>query len=484
MPRLVGSAASGSPVLAFASPQALAASDLSSAGDLTVLTVGVVNDQYLFRVAPVPAPVVDGLNVISPAAPVGAVAFRQYLRNQGAQFVTAWAIDPVAGDDRNSGAPGFPLQSLLEWSNRLRFADVTTADVVVTVAAGTLTDVGPLDLHIGTGRLVTIQGAVASTAARAITAVTATNAATNTRGTIADAGAAFARGQRLRLVTGASAGALAYCEGGTVAATAVVGGWSLLAALSPPGNVLPTTVAPAPADTYVTDTLSTLFQGRIDLRVKGAGRLVFKDMVFTSDPASSFAAFQYWRPQSDPNTAAGVMFQGCRFDANCFGGFFDATCRILQSIFLSSMTVGNQATVGIAHCVFQSTVNVFGGGAFAQFQGRITLDGGRIVQTSGGFVETQSCEVEAGATATGGTCWEVGPGCFTYQHGAASRLWGPTSGYAIAIRTYSAAAYQYLNVPTLTGSTTTDARIAGTDKLWAALPFANTSNLSEVVALP
>jgi hypothetical protein len=269
-----------------------------------------------------------------------------------------------------------------------------------------------------------------------------------------------------------------------VAATAVVSPWSLLTTFSPPGNVLPATVVPSIADTYVTDTLGTTFQGRIDLRVKGAGRLIFKDLVFTSDPASSFAAYQYWRVQSDQSTAASVMWVGCRFDANCFAGWMNATGRVIQSLFQSSATVGPGSTIGAAFNVHQGTLNVFGAGAYAQLEGAITLDGGRIIQTAGGFIETQSCPVEAGATASGGVCWEVDPGCYTYQHGATSRLWGPTSGYTIAIRTYSAAAYQYLNVPSLTGSTVTDARIAGTDKAWAALPFANTSNLSEVVALP
>lgn len=484
-----GQAGNAAPLLTFASPQDVEDANLAGVPDLAILSVGVVNDRYLYRTS-APATTPDGLNVIAPLNPANTTAYRLFERNVQAQFVSSWAIDPVAGDDRNSGAPGSPLKTLLEWSLRMRFADVTTTAVNVAIAAGTLTDMAPLDLHIGTGRLITIQGAVTSTAPRALTAVTATNAATNTRGTVGDAGGAFARSQRLRMTSGAASGAIAYCEGGTVAATATVSPWSLLTSFTPPGNVLPSTVAPSIADTYVTDTLATTFQGRIDLRVKGAGRLVFKDIVFTSDPSSSFAAYQYWRVQSDQSTAASVMWVGCRFDANCFAGWMNATGRVVQSIFLSSCTVGPGSTIGMAHNVHVGTTStngaltVFGAGAYAQLEGAITLDGGRIVQTAGGFIETQSCTVEAGATATGGMCWEVDPGCYTYQHGATSRLWGPTSGYTIAIRTYSAAAYQYLNVPTLAGSTVTDARIAGTDKLWAALPFANTSNLSEVVALP
>lgn len=484
MPRIVGGqAGSAAPVLTFESPQAVEAADLTGVPDLALLSVGVVNDQYLFR-ASAPEGPADGLNVIVPAGPDVATVYRLYSRNHQAQFVTAWAVDPVAGDDRNSGAPGEPLQSLLEWSQRLRFADVLQANVLVTVASGTLTDMAPLDLHIGTGLTMTIQGAVASTAPRALAAVTATNPATNTRGSVGDAGGAFARGQRLRLVSGASSGAIAYCQGGTVAATATVSTWSRLTTYTPPGNLLPVASPPAPGDQYVTDTLSTVYRGRMDLRVKGAGRFIWKDIVFTSNPSSSFAAYQYWRPLSDSNNAANVMMVGCRFDANCFPGFMGSTCRVIQSIALSGFTVGPGSTLGLAFVVFQSVFTVFGGGAYAQLEGAICLDGGRVVQTSGGFIETQSCAVEAGATASGGVCWEVDPGCYTYTHGAPSRLWGPTSGYTIGVRTYSASAFQYLNVPTLTGSTVTDARVGGTDKLWAALPFANTANLSEVVTLP
>jgi hypothetical protein len=470
-------------VLAFDSPQALAAADLTGVKPLTLIVLGVVNDQYLYFDAPSSPPASDGLNVIAPTTPATGRAFRQYLRNQPAQYVTNWFVDPVAGDDRNPGTALLPLQSLLEWSNRVRFAQLTAGNVTVNVAAGTLTDIAPLDLQIGSGILVTIQGAVTSTAAKTLTAVTATNALTNTRGTVSDTTAgAFARSQRLRLTSGAASGAITYCQGGTSATIAQVVGWSRYTSNVPPGNILPTQVEPAIGDSYVTDTLTTVFQGRMDLRVKGAGRLIWKDIRFTSNPASSFAAYQYWRPQSDQSSVSGVQFVACQFDANAFAGFVNASCHIDQCLFLSSATVGLNTTVGMAECVFQSTFNVFGS-AYAQLQGKMTLDGGRIVQTNAGTIELNACSVQAGATAAGGVCWEVDPGCANYQH-QSSRLWGPTSGYAAAIRTYSMAAFQYLTLPTLNGSTTADCIIAGVNKNWTDLPFANTSNLSEVVALP
>jgi len=466
---------------AFASPQALAAADLTTMNDLTVVTVGVVNDQYLYLVAPSPTPAADGLNVIAPAAPAGALAIRQYIRNQLAQYVTTWFIDPVSGDDRNSGMTlGAPLKTLVEWGNRMRWNDVSS-NVVVTVAAGTLTDLGPLDLHIGTGILVTIQGTVSSSVASTFSALTPTASGSNTRGTATDGAGSFSRGQRLRTTSGATSGAITYTQGGTTGTVAQVTGWSRFTSNAPPGNVIATGVNPSPGDSYVVDTLQTTFQGRMDLRVKGAGRFLWKDMNFTSDPSSGFASFQYWRPQSDPSTVSGVQFVGCSFDSNCFAGFVNATCHVDQSIFKSSMTVGLNSTLGMADCVFQSTLNVFGS-ATLQMQNAITLDGGRVLQTDAGFIEANGAQVQAGATASGGVAWEVDPGCASYQHNNA-RLWGPTSGYAFGIRTYSMAAFQYDILPSLTGSTV-DARIAGTDKTWATLPFANTSNLSEVVALP
>ncbi|HEY8095897.1 MAG TPA: hypothetical protein VIE65_07335 [Methylobacter sp.] len=112
-----------------------------------------------------------------------------------------------------------------------------------------------------------------------------------------------------------------------------------------------------------------------------------------------------------------------------------------------------------------------------------TIDGGRILQTDGGIIENQG-PIECGATSgAGGVAWEVDPSCFTYQHSNAS-FWGPTSGYTYGVRTYSTSGYQYKFVPTLTGSLTADAIIAGVNKSWAQLPFENTTNMSAAVPIP
>lgn len=470
----------GQTTLSFVSPQALAATDLSGVPDMTQIYVGTVNDQYIYRSSLSSPPTSDGLNVIAPAAPAAGRALRQYTRNIVAQTQSAWEVDPVNGDDRNSGLPGSPLQSLLEWSVRMRTADVQQ-NVIVTVRAGTLTDIGPLDLHIGTGILVLVQGTIASTAPSSFSALVSTNSSTNTRGTATDGAASFARSQRLRMTSGASAGAVTYTQGGTTSTVAQVTGWSVLAGLSPASSINPVTVNPSPGDNYVIDTIQTTFQGRMDIRVKGAGRFAWQDINFTSDPSNAFLAFQAWRPMNDLGTTAGVMFVKCSYDTNSFASFVGANAWFNQCIFNGSCVIGAASNMGCSDCVFQGILNVFS--AFFQMHGAITLDGGRILQQNVGQIELTGAQVQAGATAVGGNCWEVDPGCSSYQHDSA-RLWGPTSGYSVGVRTYAMASFQYNVLPTLTGSSVTDALIAGNNKTWAQLPFADTTHLSQAVTLP
>jgi hypothetical protein len=472
---------SSSGVLSYPTPQAFAAADLSGIPDMARIYIGTVNDQYIYRSNLSSPPTSDGLNIITPAAPSTGRALRQYVRNIVAQAQTAWEIDPVSGDDRNSGLPGFPLKSLVEWSNRMHNAEVMQ-DVTVTLRSGTLTDMGPSDIRIATGVLVTFQGTVTSTAPSSFTAVTNTNSFGNVRGTITDPSGSFARGQRLRTISGTHSGAITYCQGTTTSTVACVAQWSLLTSFHPPSNGASNDSSVSIGDNYVIDTLQTTFRGRMDLRIHGAGRILWKDINFTSDPTNSFASYQAWRVQSDPTNGAGIMFVSCSFDANCFPAFTTGLISISQCIFLSSLSLFACGVATISNCIFQSFLTIFGV-SLMQLRVSNTIDGGRILQTDGGIIENQG-PIECGATSgAGGVAWEVDPSCFTYQHSNAS-FWGPTSGYTYGVRTYSTSGYQYKFVPTLTGSLTADAIIAGVNKSWAQLPFENTTNMSAAVPIP
>lgn len=67
----------GQSTLSFATPQALAAADMSGVPDMTMVYVGTVDDQYIYRSSLSSPPTSDGLNVITPALPAGGRALRQ-----------------------------------------------------------------------------------------------------------------------------------------------------------------------------------------------------------------------------------------------------------------------------------------------------------------------------------------------------------------------------------------------------------------------
>jgi len=477
--------ATGSGSVNVSSPQTLATADLTLLADQTLVSVGVINDTYVYRTIP-PLTAPDGLNVVAPAAPPGSSLYRLFRRNTQAPFQAAWFVDPVAGDDRNAGTALAPLKSLNEWAIRFRDADVVTTNVTVTVLAGTVSEFAPLNIHIGTNRLVTIQGAVSSTAPRPISAVTATNPATNTRGSITDPGTAVPffnfPPSRLRLTSGTQSGAITYCDYNRSTTTvAAVTGWTRTAAsLAPPGNAGVAGVNPAINDNYVGDTLLTTLQNRIDVRVSGAGRLIFKDLILTIDTTQ---VQQFWRVSGDSqNSYSSVMFVGCQFSASggVPVGFIGSNCRVIQSTADAIFAVDARSAVSVGGCTFASGVVVR--------EGFLSLDSfnyiiGGIVQRTNGFIELIQGQIEA-ATAGGGTAWEVNPGCVASFRDANCRLWGPAAGYAIGVRTFTMAAFQYITLPTLTGSSTADAQIAGTNKTWATLPFPNPINLSVAATLP
>jgi hypothetical protein len=462
--------------IAFASPGVAQASEFSGFADNSVVSVGVVNDLYRLSKSPPAGIVADGVNVIAPAAPAGALLFRKYTTNQEAWSQTAWFVDPVNGSDANDGATApTALKTLRELGVRWNRGRLTKAAYTVTVAAGDVGKMGAWDIDIGPGTLVTIAGTLSSTAPRAIATVTATNIATNTRGAITDAGGAFARGQRLRLVSGTQTGALTYCQGGTVAASAVVSGWSQAGNLAPPGGAtFPSIVEPTAGDQYVTDTFLTTVHIGAQFTLRGPGRLALRDLNWTVDPASSFAEFESFQiSQSQRATipmSPQLFIYGCQFDSNGFCGVVGhgGPVNFGQCIFRATTSLVYGACAAFNECVFQSSLTV-GFFAFMQFVTRLTFDGGSMIVKSATF-ESNGGSIQAGATAAGGNCIEFLANSYNYWHGG-GRLWGPTSGYAVGVRVHAFAGFMWdaTSLPTLTGSTTADCVWQTANFTWAGM---------------
>jgi hypothetical protein len=462
--------------ITFASPAAVALGDFSGMADHSTVSVGVINDQYLLFRTPPAGAVADGVNIISPAAPLGALLFRQFIKNPAAWEQTTWVIDPAAGNDGNAGTALSPLKTIRELSNRWRGGRLLHATYSVSVLAGDAGKLGRWDVDIGAGVLVTVAGTMTSTAPAALTGVVATGITTNTRGTVSDAAGAFARGQRLRMVSGTQSGAITYTQGGTVAATAVVVGWSQAGNLTPPTYAgFPSPVEPAIGDQYVTDTYSTTLHMGGLFQLRGSGRLVIRDCNFTTDPANSSADIEgFTCTQTNRGTIpinSQLVILACQFDSACFASFLNGggPINVSQCIFKSSTSVSYGACVAFNECTFTSSLTV-GFSAFVQNVTRWTLDGGNVIfKTS--FFETNSGSIQAGATALpGAICLEFLPGAFNYWHGG-GRLWGPTSGYAVGVRVHAFAGFMWdpSTLPTLTGSTTADCVFLTANQTWAQM---------------
>ena len=475
--------------LVFTTPQAAQAFNFTSTPDLSIASVGVVNDLYILMKTPPAAAVSDGLNVITPAAPAGAKLFRKYVTDTPAQFQTVWFVDPVAGDDRNSGTALAPLATLAEWCRRLSGTTVTQ-DVTVTLLAGTIVGGFPLrNITLGVGVLVLIQGTITSSVASTITAVTGQNSATNTRGTITDPTAAFVRGNRLRLVSGAFVDGIAWVFGGGTGTTPIVGpNWSRYTDNHPPGNSIPTQSAPAVNDTYVIDTYTSILQmSDFTVPVNGPGRVCFKDVQFISNSAGSFEDFQAVRTSNNLSTFSGVQFVACLFGTNSFWEMQSSQASFSQCYFLTQ-TSYSDCNVLFRNCVWRgptsggfSGLNLFST-TWAQLTNANSLDGSGIVQNNGSVLEANAAALDAGQGAAGTTAWELDPGTSVYSH-VGTRFWGPGAAYGTAIRCFSGSCYTYVNVPTVTGSTISDVNAGGSTSAYAGLPLANTAKSAWIINL-
>lgn len=460
----------------FASPGQLQGADVSALADNSVVSVGVINDDYFLMKNPPAGAVADGVNIIAPASPAGALLFRKYTTNQAAWLQTAWTIDPVNGNDANAGTALSPLKTARELFNRWNRGRLLQPTYTVQILAGDAGKLGTPDVELGPNTVVTISGTLSSTAPRAIATVTATNpnlGVGGTRGQITDPGGAFARGQRLRLVSGTNTGALTETQGGTTAATAVVVGWSTISNLS-----IPPTVEPAPGDQYVTDTYLTTLHcgGSIRLRGSAVGKIIIRDVNWTTDPASGFAEIESFQVmQSSASTIPAnpqLYFVASQFDSNANPRWASGAgiSKCVQCTFKSNVNVIYSACVAFEECTFQGLLTV-GFQAFVQNVTRWTLDGGAFVMKNA-FYESNGGIIQAGATAVGGTCWELFPGSSMYTHAtSAPILWGPTSGYAVGIRQHVLTGVEWNGIPSqpsLAGSTTADAVWLLTNFTWAA----------------
>ncbi len=469
--------------LTFDNVASLASYNASSVPNLTIASVGIINDNYkLFTSASANIiAAADGVNIVLPAGPSGAAWIRLYERNIAAQYETAWFLD-TTGSDANDGITSLtPLKTMEELSNRLRGAKIS-ADVTVTLTSGDFSAYPvQLDLEIAQSVSILMVGNVTTEAdtLAAVTNMVSGAASTNAgavRGSITATTGSFTDRQRFTITSGAAINCIGY---NTKVAVAGAGGeanvtrWGKLSNIRT--STLVTVATPSAADTYTLDTLNTTV-GRLDIRVRGPGRFVITDCNIRGPGTTTVTH----RGFCDNGNGNGVLTYGCIFSSPSSlviqDGEWTAACCSLSA---DSGIIALSNTLFVSRqCVFTGTVATpsfeirLQAGAIHQHNNSCCIDGGFVViQNSavwdqiGGtnydvefFDGTSTHAVEVAQT---GTWW---------AHSSNNLQWGLDNTYTgVTYLIDGGGRYQYNAIPSVPGGTS-DTTVGGTTDAYATLP--------------
>lgn len=293
---------------------------------------------------------------------------------------TAWSMDPSAGSDEASGAPGFPIKTLAEFSRRMQLANVGT--YTITLVAGAVVPSSDIlrwtpqiDPSSGTGTdptvTVNIVGTLTTPTTGSLTAVTAPVPSTNTRGTITTA-TVLAVGDGLRLTSGAGINGVAWVMKDLGAGVYATSRWINPAT----GNLV---TFPSAADTFAVDTFPTIACTIVDQKYRcqigltnvlltpptnGLGPANFPGPIYTRVKVTH-AGGSFFGPINGDLASRGFQLRGCLFQLTTYGVL--GTMRIglgtwsfQGSAFINCkipahQIVGGLAGMQYANCEFQNS---------------------------------------------------------------------------------------------------------------------------------
>lgn len=386
----------------------------------------------------------------------------------------AWYVDATTGSDTNDGAtPGTALQTIQELALRISGATIT-ANTTITLAGDLSADPFELELTIGNGVLVTVQGAVTVTDSGTITNVVAAVPTTNTRGQITDDAQVFTDKSRLRLTGGAITGSIAYVTRVIAPTNVNVSAWALLSNLV--SGQVPSIGVPSVGNSYDVETLTTTI-GRVDVQVHGSGRLMFRDLVVT--PATSAAH----RATNDSLALGNVIFLGCRFGSAQIAAFYEAivcfvSCAFDGVMVLAKSVATMRATTnrGVLKADLSSEV---------QFARSCNFDGGTLwvsghseatVTGAPGDLELSDIAADAAISIDPGSVVDANTQLTTTIWGADNNL-----EWAFLIRSGGSYTYAPATPPVLSGAGVADISLGGVNTSYAALPAINPANNAAAV---
>jgi len=401
--------------------------------------------------------------------------------NPNAALQSSWFIDPVGGNDVNSGATaGTAIRTHAELMARLRGQVIN-----ITVTINVLGDVSASDpflvrLTIGDSGFVRYVGAPQATLATGtFTAVTNQSPPANQPAEVTDnalAGDWGALGlveQRVRVVSGTVVGAIAWVAKDLTAKAARMSSWSQPNSAANPFPAQFGNVNVAVGDGYVVERLPSVDVLRIDVSCSGetvggfaatSRRLIFDGITFnapfdrylslTADNPISIA-FVGCHVNGPQGRASGAAFHASQLDPFQTGG--TGEIYVLDACIVRSFLNINVHTT----CYVLNNTVIQGSG-FSECAGR-------MFSVSAGFMD---CGPDALRVSPMGTARIVGP---VWGSGNAGSAWRVISGGKVI----------YTNAFILAAMTVTsagnDALVGGTARTYAQLPYVEPNNNAMIV---
>lgn len=381
--------------------------------------------------------------------------------------VANWYVDSVNGSDTlNTGqSVGSPFKTVEHLSQVMcpgGTAIYLQQSTNIFLAAGSY---GSLDLNVKWspattfyGSVLSIIGAISSTANITLATATAQNAGARTRGELTTASGTFVNRARIRQTSGTQTGSLAWSSGlNGSALDTFIGPWINFANNSQAG--------PVAGNTVVVDTLlSTIAQ--LNVQSSGLGYWQIKDCILNSVAALALG----------PTTTGGgkaPYVDGCLIQ-QATGGF-----DVVQSfggIDLYSCFVKGMWLYGddfeMRGCTLNGN-NSLESGTFLNL-GVTILDAGTISLASdnrGGYATIKTSDNVEHENGAGLTAYTLAAGCMMICGG--SQHWGAASGgtYAVGLSLASGAWVGVTAAATISFPSTTNYSITGHAIAYAGIPL-------------
>jgi len=384
------------------------------------------------------------------------------------QSQTTWYVDPVAGNNANDGlTPATAIQTDAERQRRVGLLWIITADTTVTYLNNVpATDPCIFRIELRTNGVLRIHGTATVIYSGAFTAVTNLNRATQTASAVTDAGLGAGRtGQRMRLTSGASVGAITWLDRDFGAGVYRTSPWAITNFAVNPLPFTPTLVNATVGNTFVVESLTQI------------GYLSIEDFSAQYGGAASINGTQIlvrdvYLTQSDIAISAmplgtvtnAPVLHGSRthspWTANALSSYVDA------GIILASAP----PSPSLFACLVRGRPSVQSGTtAFVDFDTLFSQSGNDGIRVRyGGVLRVGTMAVFD--CALDGLLIEDGNVRAGALFAGADLIWGTGNG-GVGVRVRAGGKVLYVTKPTV--AAVSDANVGGTARTYAQIPYMN-----------